>query len=76
MTLKAKGLITLMLSMPENWICTINELCQICIENETAIKSALSELKNFGYLLVVKNMPNTTKSGRIEYEYRLTITEN
>lgn len=71
MSLKAKGLLSLMLSLPDDWNYTINGLCAICVENETAIKSALSELKTFGYLTVVKNMPNTTKSGRIEYEYNI-----
>ena len=45
MSLKAKGLLTLMLSLPENWDYTINGLVAICKENETAIKSALDELK-------------------------------
>lgn len=69
MSLKAKGLLSLMLSLPDDWDYSISGLVAICKENETAIKSALNELKEFGYLQVIKLMPNQTKSGRIEYIY-------
>ena len=69
MSLKAKGLLSVMLSLPDNWDYSINGLCSICKENETAIKSALEELKQFGYLNVTKLMPNETNTGRIEYLY-------
>ena len=44
-------------------------LTSICKEKETAIKAALDELKEWGYLTVTKLMPNQTESGRIEYVY-------
>ena len=69
MSLKAKGLLSLMLSLPDNWDFSVNGLVAICKENESAIKSTLNELKRFGYLVIRKSMPNQTKSGRIEYEY-------
>lgn len=69
MSLKAKGLISLMLSLPDTWDYTVAGLITICKENETAITSALNELKEFGYLEMIKKLPNETKSGRIEYEY-------
>lgn len=69
MSLKAKGLLSLMLSLPEDWDYSITGLVALCKENESAIKSTLGELKYFGYLIVTKKMPNETESGRIEYEY-------
>ena len=68
MSLKAKGLLSLMLSLPNNWDYTIKGLVTICKENETAIKSTLKELKCFGYLeiLRVKN-----QKGQFEYEYNI-----
>ena len=69
MSLKAIGLLSKMLSLPDNWDYTLVGLVSICKENETAIKSALDELKEFGYLEVNKKMPNQTNTGRIEYEY-------
>ena len=53
MSLKAKGLLSLMLSLPADWDYSIAGLVAICKENETAIKSTLDELKQFGYLEVI-----------------------
>ena len=58
MSLKAKGLLSLMLSLPDNWDYSVAGLVAICKENETSIKSALKELENFGYLRVTKLLPN------------------
>ena len=69
MSLKAKGLLSQMLSLPENWDYSIAGLVAINKENESAIKSTLNELKKFGYLVVTKKMPNESRSGRIEYIY-------
>lgn len=74
LSLKAKGLLSLMLSLPDEWDYSINGLVAICKENETAIKSTLNELKKYGYLVIDKLMPNETKSGRIEYIYNIYET--
>lgn len=74
MSLKAKGLLSLMLSLPSDWDYSIEGLVAICKENETAITSTLKELKMFGYLSVTKVMPNETESGRIEYMYEIYET--
>lgn len=71
MSLKAKGLLSLMLSLPEDWDYSVGGLCSICVEKETAINAILKELKEFGYLTVDKLMPNQTSSGRIEYVYNI-----
>lgn len=71
MSLKAKGLLSLMLSLPDDWNYSIAGLVTRCKENETAIKSALKELQEFGYVKVDKIMPDKTKSGRIEYVYNI-----
>lgn len=80
MSLKAKGLLSLMFSLPDTWDYSVAGLVAICKENETAINSTLKELKKFGYLSVTKLMPNQTESGRIEYVYDIfekpTETEN
>ena len=71
MSLKAKGLLSVMLSLPDNWDYSIAGLVAICKENETAINSTLKELEKFGYLKRIKKMPSETKSGHIEYEYNV-----
>jgi hypothetical protein len=74
MSLKAKGLLSLMLSLPDTWDYSIAGLVAICKESETAINSTLKELKRFGYLQVTKLLPNQTESGRIEYVYEIDET--
>lgn len=69
LSLKAKGLLSVMLSLPKDWNYTIEGLVALCKENESAISSTLNELKQFGYLDVIKLFPNQTESGRIEYIY-------
>lgn len=69
LSLKAKGLLSVMLSLPKDWDYSIAGLCSISKENETAIKSTLDELKRFGYVVITKLTPKKTKSGRIEYIY-------
>lgn len=71
MSLKAKGLLCLMLSLPDNWDYSVAGLVAISKENESSIRSALDELKEFGYLVITKKMPNETNTGRFEYEYNI-----
>lgn len=71
MSLKAKGLLSVMLALPDDWDYSIAGLVAISKENQTAIENALDELKTLGYLRVDKILPNKSKSGRIEYEYNV-----
>ena len=72
MSLKAKGLLTLMLSLPEDWDYSISGLASICAENETAIKTGLKELKKFGYLRISKIFPSKERGNKkIEYIYEI-----
>ena len=74
LSLKAKGLLSVMLSLPDNWNYSIAGLVAICKENETAIKSALNELKEHGYLIVNKLKPSKATKGKIGYEYLIFET--
>lgn len=69
MSLKAKGLLSLILSLPDDWKYTISGLATLNADKETSVKSGLKELEKFGYMKITKLFPNETKSGRIEYEY-------
>ena len=66
MSLKAKGLLSLCLSLPDTWDYSMNGLVAICKENITAVRSGLKELEEHGHLKInkVKN-----KKGQFEYEY-------
>ena len=69
LTLKAKGLLSVILSLPDDWKYSIAGLASICKEGTSAVKSALQELTDAGYVTVTKLYPNQTDTGRIEYVY-------
>lgn len=69
LSLKAKGLLSTMLSLSDEWQYSIAGLVAISKEKETAITSTLKELKANGYLIITKKLPHETSSGRYEYEY-------
>ncbi|MGN0183375.1 MAG: helix-turn-helix domain-containing protein [Candidatus Ornithomonoglobus sp.] len=50
LSLKAKGLHTLMMSLPDNWEYSISGLAAICKESETAVRTAVRELISAGYI--------------------------
>ena len=66
MSLKAKGLLALCLSLPETWDYSMNGLVAICKENITAVRSALKELEEHGHLKIIKKKG---EKGRFIYEY-------
>lgn len=68
LSLKAKGLLSMMLALPEDWDYSVNGLVAICKENVRAVKSALAELKEQGYIVVTKLYPNGERK-RIGYVY-------
>lgn len=61
LSLKSKGLLSLMLSLPEDWNYTTRGLAAICKEGTDSIGSALKELEKAGY--IVRNRLRT-KRGR------------
>jgi hypothetical protein len=50
LSLKAKGLLSMMLSLPEDWNYTTRGLAKICKEGVDAIGAALRELEGAGYI--------------------------
>ena len=68
LSLKAKGLISLMLSLPPTWDYSVQGLVSICKESHTSIRSALKELEEHKYL--IRERKNTEK-GYFVYEYTL-----
>ncbi|MCU7378893.1 helix-turn-helix domain-containing protein [Clostridiales Family XIII bacterium ASD5510] len=51
LTLKAKGLLSLMLSLPDNWDYTLRGLATICCEGIDAIRTGVKELEKNGYII-------------------------
>lgn len=50
LSLKAKGLLSLMLSLPENWDYTVKGLAYICKDGIDSINGAIKELETTGYM--------------------------
>lgn len=65
-SLKAKGLLGLMLSLPSNWDYSVNGLVTIVKENKAAVQSALKELEEHKYL---KRTRVQDETGRFDYVY-------
>lgn len=65
-SLKAKGLLGLMLSLPSNWDYSVNGLVAIVKENKAAVQSALKELEEHKYL---KRTRVQDETGRFDYIY-------
>ena len=51
LSLKAKGLLSMMLSLPDDWNYTTRGLAKICKEGVDAIGGALRELEGAGYIV-------------------------
>ena len=51
LSLKAKGLLSMMLSLPDDWNYTTRGLAKICKEGVDAIGGALRELETAGYIV-------------------------
>lgn len=70
----AIGLLARVMDFPHEWNFSKAGLIAICPDGETAIDTALSELKEWGYLEIKMLMPNESDTGRIQplysfYEY-------
>lgn len=65
-SLKAKGLLGLMLSLSSNWDYSVNGLVTIVKENKAAVQSALKELEEHKYL---KRTRVQDETGRFDYIY-------
>ncbi len=71
LSLKAKGLMSLMLSLPDDWDYSVAGLVAIVSEGETAVRGAIKELIDNGYLVRERVYDN----GRIvDWNYTLYET--
>ena len=71
LSLKAKGLMSLILSLPDSWDLTVNGLVAIVKESKNTVYSVLKELNKFGY---VERNRVTNLSGKV-VKWELLIYE-
>ena len=67
LSLKSKGLLSMMLSLPEEWNYTTRGLAAICKEGADCIGSALRELEQAGY--IVRSRIRDSKGKIVDVEY-------
>ena len=67
LTLKSKGLLSMMLSLPDEWNYTTRGLAAICREGVDSIGATLRELEKAGY--IVRNQLRDTKGRITDTEY-------
>ena len=67
MSLKSKGLLSMMLSLPEDWNYTNRGLAKICKGGTDSIGSALKELEQAGY--IVRNRLRDSKGKIVDVKY-------
>ena len=70
LSLKAKGLLSLMLSLPETWDYTLAGLARISLEGKDAIRAAVVELEKAGYIHRSQTTGKAGKFGSNEYIIR------
>ena len=67
LSLKAKGLLSLMLSLPEDWDYTTRGLSCICKDGVDSIRVGIQELEANGYLVRERRRNENGQYGAIEY---------
>ena len=67
LSLKAKGLLSLMLSLPEDWDYTMRGLARICKDGIDSISGGIRELEAHGYLVRARVRNENGQLGSIEY---------
>ena len=70
LTLKAKGLLSQILSLPENWDYTLAGLSHINRESVDAIRTAVHELERAGYIIRSRERKENGQLGGAEYVIR------
>ena len=67
LSLKAKGLLSLMLSLPDDWDYTLKGLARICRDGVDSIAAAVKELEKAGYIVRRRVRDDKGRVGEMEY---------
>ncbi len=76
LSLKAKGLITTMQSLPDGWDFTVNGLASIVKEGRDSVRGALLELKQAGYISWEQKNTDGKFGGNIVQLYENPTTDS
>ena len=67
LSLKARGLLSLMLSLPDDWDYSARGLACLCRDGVSSINSALKELEQAGY--VARSLRRNSRGKIVDTEY-------
>lgn len=70
LTLKAKGLLSLVLNLPDNWSYNMKGLAYLSRDGIDSVRSAVRELEHFGYINRRRQRTSTGQWGENEYIIR------
>lgn len=77
LTLKAKGLLATILSLPDDWKYSIEGLSSLCSDGTTSVTSALNELISRGYIIRTRSVDDSGKFNGYIYDiYEKPYSEN
>lgn len=68
LSLKSKGLLSLMLSLPDDWSYNISGLVKLSKDGKDSVMSALAELEEFGYLVRTRTKDASGKFTGVQYD--------
>lgn len=68
MSIKAKGLLSIMLSLPKDWDYSINGLVKLSKDGKDSVISALNELEKFGYLIRTRSINEKGQFDGYDYD--------
>lgn len=76
LSLKAKGLLSICLSLPDNWDYSVNGLTAICKEGRDAVLTTLQELERLGYVFREQTRTPDGRMGKSAYVIYESPKEN
>lgn len=68
LSLKAIGMLSKILSLPDDWDYSFNGLVAICKENKASVRGVINELKERGYIEIIEERDN---KGHYQYIYNV-----
>ena len=73
LSLKAKGLLSICLSLPDSWDYSVNGLTAICKEGRDAVLTTLQELERLGYVFREQTRTPDGRMGKSAMNHRKRI---
>lgn len=75
LSLKTKGLLSMILSLPDDWDYSLKGLTTICKDGRSAISAAIAELEKYGYLRRERERDESGRLGGMIYHIFETPVE-